>query len=262
MNNYDYEQFNSIIQLLYRDFYIFRQHFLHRLKMALYWVLITVWVTKMFLPSMGLINFGPFILISSAISFGLFVGMQNAMNLVDDITSNQAILYELTLPIPQWLIFLKIGLSNALQGLIISLSIIPCGMIVLMDPYPFLEFSLSKFIMIFLCSSFFYGGFSLILATTLKNMYQVDNVWLRIIFPLWYLGCWQFPWHILYKISPYLAYADLLNPMTYIMEGARSATINSATSLPFNFCCNMIILYALLAYWLGIRWMKKRLNCL
>ena len=260
-NTYD-EQAIIIKQLLSRDFYIFRQQFAHRLKMALYWVLITVFVANMFLPAMGLANFGPFLLISGAISYGLFVGMQNAMGLVEDITSDQAILYELSLPVPQWMIFLKIALSNALQALAISIAIVPFGLIVLMDLQPFPDFSLWKFITIFICASIFYGAFSLILATALKGMHQVDNIWLRIIFPIWYLGCYQFPWSTLYKLSPTAAYLDLLNPMTLIMEASRSATTNSAGSLSFLPCCIMILVYAVIATFVGIHWMQKRLDCL
>ncbi len=262
MNTTLNEQVRTIISLLHRDAYIFRHTFLHRLKMALYWVLITVFVTNMFLPSMGLHNFAPFILISSAISYGLFIGMQNAMNLVNDITSNQVILYELTLPVPQWMIFLKIIISNIIQAFLISISIVPCGLMILMNFYAFPAFSFIKFVAIFVCSSIFYGAFSLVLAHFLRNMSEVDNVWLRILFPLWYLGCFQFPWKTLYKISPYGAYADLFNPMTWIMEAARSATIDPTGSLPFWTSCGIILCYAGIAGWYGIRCIQRRLDCL
>jgi len=257
-----WQQIQTFTQLLHRDYYLFSKHFFHRLKMASYWVLLSTFVTKMFLPTMGLHDFGPFILISSTISYGLFTGMQNAMTLVEDITSDQAILYELTLPIPQWVIFLKIAVSNMLQGLTISLALIPCGLFVLADFHAFQDFSWIKFITIFVCANIFYGCFSLILATFLKSMSQVDNIWLRFLFPLWYLGCYQFPWHVLYKVSPTLAYLDFLNPMTFIMEGGRAATTHAATSLPFTWCCIMTLAYAMICCYLGIYWMKKRLNCL
>jgi len=256
------DQIIVLYQLLYRDYYIFRQHFLHRLKMASYWVLLSTFITKMFLPAMGLHNFGPFILISSAISYGLFIGMQNAMELINDITNDQAILYELTLPISQWLIFFKIALSNMLQGFAISLSLVPLGLIILMDFHAFKDFSCIKFITIFICASIFYGSFSLILASFLKNLSQIDDVWLRILFPLWYLGCYQFPWQTLYEISPTLAYLDLLNPITFIMEGARFATTHANGPLPFSFCCIMILFYAIISIIIGIHFMKKRLNCI
>lgn len=257
-----YQQAGVILQLLHRDFYIFKRSFLHRLRMALYWVVISVAIARMFLPSMGLDNFAPFILISSAISYGLFIVMQNAMNLVEDITENHAIAYELTLPVAQWLIFLKIMISNALQSFVISLSIVPCGLLLLMNSHAFPDFSCWKFILIFICASIFYGAFSLILAISLKDMSKVDNVWLRILFPIWYLGCFQFPWSVLYKVSPTLAYLDLCNPITYILEGGRSATINSSGSLPFMLCCTMILFFAAICSILGIHFMKKRLNCI
>lgn len=257
-----YDQITVFMQLLYRDYYIFRQQFLHRFKIACYWTLLSTFVTNMFLPSMGLCNFGPFILISSCISYGLFIGMQNAINLVDDITSDQAILYELTLPIPQWLIFFKIAISNMIQGFALSISMIPCGLIVLGNIYAFEHFSWIKCITIFVIANMFYGSFSLILATFLRNMEEIDNIWLRILFPVWYLGCYQFPWVTLHKVSPALGYLNFLNPLTFIMEGARAATISPVTSLRFEICCIMILCYAIIALYAGIVCMKKRLDCL
>lgn len=257
-----YDQLKVFQQLLYRDLYIFRQHFFHRLKISCYWVLISTFVTNLFLPAMGLHNFGPFILISSAISYGFFTSIQNTINLIEDITSDQAILYELSLPISQWAIFFKFAVSNMIQGLAISMSMVPFGLIILWNLYAFHDFSWFKFITIFIIANIFYGSFSLILAAFLKNIGEIDNIWLRIIFPLWYLGCYQFPWKTLYKISPVLAYLDFLNPLTFIMEGGRSATIDSINSLPFSICCIMILLYAAISCYVGIFWMKKRLDCL
>src|SRR3989339_279704 len=261
MNTNFLTQFMTFQQLLQRDWYLFKQTYVHKLKMALYWVLLSILITKLFLPSMGLQNYAPFVLISSAISYGFFIAMQNAVTMVEDITGNQAILYELSLPIPQWLIFFKFTLSTMLQSLIISLSIIPFGLMLIMDVHAFPDFSYIKFIAIFACSSIFYGSFALIFTSVLKNMHQIDNVWLRIIFPLWYLGCFQFPWKTLYEISPTLAYLDFLNPLTFIMEGGRSATIDSAGSLPFALCCIMILCYAAISCFAGIYSMKKRLDC-
>ncbi|MBV8661407.1 MAG: ABC transporter permease [Candidatus Dependentiae bacterium] len=251
-----------LIQLLQRDWYIFKQVYLHRVRMCLYWLLLTTFASNMFMPAMGLQNFGPFILIGSVISYGFFITMQNAIGLVEDITGNQAILYELSLPIPQWMIFLKFAITNMMQSFIISLTLLPFGLLVLMNPCPFPDFSFIKFITIFICSSIFYGSFGLIFTSVLKSMRQIDNVWLRIIFPMWYLGCWQFSWKTLYNVSPTLAYLDLLNPLTLIIEAGRSATTDNVGSLPFWPCCIVTLIYAAISCFVGIYWMKKRLDCL
>jgi len=257
-----YHNATIITQLLYRDFYIFRQSFLSKLEMSLYLILVPTFIAKFFLPSMGLHNFGPFILVGSIVSYGFFMCMNNAMSLIEDVMGSQAIEYELTLPIQQSLIFFKIALSTMLQSLIITLCLVPCGLFFITDSNPFPDLSITKLITILTCASIFYGSFSLILATFIKSMSQVDNVWLRIFFPIWYLGCFQFPWRTLYNISPEAAYANLLNPMTLIMEAGRSATINSAGSLPFGLCCVMILLYSTISCIIGIYWMRKRLDCI
>lgn len=257
-----YNQLIIIKELLMRDFFIFKQLYLHKMRIALSRIALLIFVAKMFLPSMGLHNYAPFILMSSAIGYGFFIAAFNAIDLVDDITDNQAILYELTLPIAQWMIFAKYVISTALQAFIISLSIIPCGLIILGTIQPFAQFSLIKFMTIFICASLFYGSFMLVFTSCIRTMLQVENVWLRLIFPMWYLGCFHFPWQTLFKISPTLAYLDLLNPMTFIMEGIRSTTISPAQSLPFAWCCCMILCYAMISFCFGVYWVKKRLDCL
>lgn len=257
-----YDQLIIIKQLLTRDFFIFKKVYLHKMRIALSRIVLLIFVAKMFLPSMGLQNYAPFLLISSAIGYGFFIAAFNAIDLVDDITDNQSILYELTLPVAPWVIFAKYAISTALQALVISLSILPCGLLVLGSIQPFLQFSLIKFITIFICAALFYGSFMLIFTSCIRTMLQVENVWLRLIFPMWYLGCFQFPWQTLHQISPMLAYLDLLNPMTFIMEGMRSATINPEGSLPFDICCLMILCYASISLYVGIYWMKKRLDCI
>jgi len=262
MNSNFSTAFQVFYKLLQRDWYTYRQAYPHRLKMALDWVLLVTLVSKLFMPALGLKDYGAFILITSAISYGLFIAMQNAIAMVDDITSHQAILYKLSLPIPQWAIFLKYAFSNMLQALLIMIGIMPFGMCVLMDIHAFPDFSCWKFIMIFLIAAIFYGAFSLIFSTILKNLYQIDNVWLRLIFPMWYLGGWQFSWKTLYNVSPTLAYLDFCNPMLFVFEAAKHATIDISGTLPFGFCCCMILFYAAIFGTLGICWMKKRLDCL
>lgn len=261
MTNFSTE-LSVLTQLLRRDWYLFRKTYFHRVKMCLYWLMPSTFTTKMFMPAMGLEDLGPFILISSIMSYGFFVVMQNAITLIEDVTGDQAILYELTLPIPQWMIFLKFAISNMVQAALISMTLLPFGLLALMDFSPYPHFSLIKFITIFTCSSIFYGFFSLIFATALKNMQQIDNVWLRIVFPMWYLGCWQFSWQTLYSISPTFAYINLCNPLTLIIEAGRSAALGSQGSLPFIPCCITVLIYAFLAGYAGIYCMKKRLNCI
>ena len=144
-------QIQIIIPLLQRDFFIFRQVYVHKMRIALLRIMLLVFVAKMFLPAMGLQNYGPFLLMSSAIGYGFFIAAYNAIDLFDDITDNQAILYELTLPVQQWMIFAKYAISTALQAFIVSLSIIPCGLLVLGNLQAFAQFSLLKFIMILIC---------------------------------------------------------------------------------------------------------------
>lgn len=258
----NHQQIDLLYQLLLRDFFIFKITYFHKLRIALIRFMLSIFVAKTLLPSMGLINYGPFILISSMTCYGFFIAAFQAIEMIYDLTEQQAIYYELTLPIKPLLILVKYSISTALQAAIISISLLPFGMIVLGTIHPFTCFSLLKFLLMLSAASIFYGSFMLILASITPTMLQVENLWLRLIFPMWYLGCFQFSWQSLYTVLPICAYLDCLNPMTWIMEGMRSATIQTTGPLPFYGCVCITLLYAALAFLIGSNWMKKRLDCL
>ncbi len=103
-------------------------------------------------------------------------------------------------------------------------------------------------------------GFALMVGSFVKNMSTIGSVWMRFIYPIWFLGGFQFSWTVLFKTSPKLAYLNLINPMTYIMEAIRGAILGQEGYLPFWPCTSMVILFAFACAWYGIVRLKKRLD--
>ena len=251
-----------VLQLLKRDFFVFQTNFKDKLLNCLIWATLNTVVFHFIMPEAGLVNFGEFILISGAASWGLFAVMDNVAVIIGDIIGDKAIFYELTLPIPHWLVFVKIAISNTLQSFLFALFIIPIGKICLWNSLSFPYLSIMKLLFILFLGNLFYGFFSLMLASATKNLHKIDNIWLRVIFPLWFLGGYQFSWKMLYNISPFLGYVNLLNPLTYALEGARSAGLNPELSLPYWYCCIALIVFTIIAGFIGIKVFKKRLDCI
>lgn len=77
------------------------------------------------------------------------------------------------------------------------------------------------------------------------------NLWTRRIDFFYVMSSAFFPWQSVYEFSPNIAYIMLLNPITYAMEGMRTALFNTPTPLPLWVCFSMLIFFIIMAsFWL------------
>lgn len=248
--------------LLRRDFAVFLPDYKDRFINGLAWIVLVIGVFEYVMVQAGLEAYGVFIAVSSIGCWGIFNVMNSASDMIADLEGDRSITYYLTLPIPQWVIFARIALSNALQAMSISVLFIPIAKLFLWNRFDLSLVNWPHFITVFVSAYLFYGFFSLFLASCVKNFKTIENVWMRIVWPIFYLGCYQFRWIYLYKVSPVLAYLSFLNPMIFIMEGIRAATLGPVDSLPLWPCVGAIIVFTVFFGWLGIYRLKKRLDCL
>jgi len=130
------------------------------------------------------------------------------------------------------------------------------------DHFDLAAFSFFKFLLIFLLASLFYGAYTIFIVTRVSEMTQIGNVWMRFVYPLWFLGGYQFSWKSLQSLAPTLAYVNLLNPMIYIMEGTRAAVLGQEGYLNFWLCAGMITLFYAISVIAGIVLLKRRLDVL
>jgi len=252
----------SFCALMHRDLVIFFATCKDRLINAVVWGVLTVLVFEYIMPQMGMPGMGSFMASGAIASWGFAEVTENISRFIADLEGERSISYYLTLPMPQWAVFVRLALSNAFQALFIAIFFIPLFKIILWNSFGLDQFSLFKFIVIFLLSHLFYGFFSLCLGAQVKSLDLMGNVWMRIVFPLWWIGCYQFTWKALYQAHPWLALINLLNPLVYIFEGTRAALIGQKEYLDFWFCCLALIAMTLIAGLFGIQKLKKRLDCL
>ena len=248
--------------LIYHDMRVFRAAFFDRLINAAIWISLNVVVFQYIFSKMGMsTNYGAFMACGNIMSNGLFDIMGNVARFVSDIEGDKTIGYELTLPLPHWLVMFRIAISNALQAMSVGIFILPLAKIFLWNQLLFTNTSWAKFALIFIIAHLLYGYFSLCIASYMKNLWGIENIWTRVIFPLWWLGGFQFSWKTLFGISPQFAYISLLNPLTMCFEGMRGAVLGQEEYLPFWGCFFALVVWTVIVGYIGTKRMMKRLDC-
>ena len=249
-------------QLLIRDLVIFIPQYKDSLLNTLIWHMLTIGIFTYIMPSLGLAEFGTFIVITNIASSGFFNTTENVAGLLSDLTGDRAISYYLTLPIPQWMIFVQIAIANALKSLSIAIIMLPAGLLVLGNLHAFPYFCWWKFALILTLGNLFFGFFALIITAFTKNIHTMNNAWLRVVFPLWYLGGSTYPWMKMHAVSPWFGNLMLVNPLTHVLEGTRATALDPALSLPFWSCVIVVIFYIIIMGYIGTTQLMKRLDCL
>ena len=253
-------QLHVLSQLLKRDFTVFVNHAINNTINMLCWVVLSLIVYQFIMPELGCTYGGDFLLVSCVISRAFFGVMDGVCTIVADLDGDKTITYDMTLPISHAMLFIKIAISNAMHACLISLLILPIGKLILWNYLAFPFLSIPKFLLIIFLSSSFAGFFSLWIIGITKNIMQIEDVWQGILFPLFALGGFQFTWKAMYTVSPIMSYINCINPVMYMFEGIRSATLDPSLSISFWLCCLMLILFTIPMGCIGIYLLKRRLD--
>ena len=249
--------------LLWRDLLLFLKNFKNFSLNSLIWVLLTVGVSVYFLPKFGIETwYGSFILSGSVASVGFMESMFNAELFVIDLQGWNQISYDLILPINQKLVLVQRAILFALRSAFLAFPVLPVGKILFWNHIDLSNFSFFKFSLIFCLVNLMYGFMAIWLISFIVDMDHISNVWLRVFFPMWFLGCYQFPLVSMCEVSIYLGYAALLSPVLYAMEGLRTAIIGMSGSLNIWLCVFMILAFSAVFCWRGISLLMRRLDCI
>lgn len=256
----------SILKALFiRDIFVHNAQIIRRMIDAIVWSVSITVVAQYLLPSFGMSSsYGSFLIVANVGLWGLFEINTQLAEFLMEIEEGQGISYFLTLPITTNFIFIKYALGYAYRSWIVSLMVLPVGLCIIpnLNHFSFSFFAMLKFLFLHALANIFYGFFCLYTASLSPNASYITTIRSRFIFPLWTFGCTNFSWNMLYKVWPLGAYINLLNPMTYILEGLRSTLLPEFDSLNYWVCVGSTLLFILLFGYLSIKHLKKRLNCL
>ena len=248
--------------VIHHDMMLFRQDFANNVinVFAVRGVMAAIY--QYIMPLMGLNNYGIFMAVTDLAHTGYFRSIGMITYLVGDMQGDQTISFYLTLPFPQSYVFITMALSYAIRTMILSLMLLPFMKIVLGAAFVLAKVSWVKFAIIFFVAHIFFGFMALFFASILHRLEYLDNIWVRIMLPLWMTGCHLFPWKVAYALSPWLGYALLCNPLTACLEGFRGALLGYDNYLPFYFCVTVLLVSIVLFGYSAIRNLKRRLDCL
>jgi len=182
------------------------------------------------------------------------------MHLVSDFEGDRVVSFYATLPMPTYLVFIRFFVYYAFNAMTMCLFVLPICKGLFWSQLDLTRISIPKFLLAFLLVNLFYGAYTIWIASRVPTTQKIGNVWMRFVFPLWFLGAFQFSWKVLYSIFPLGACLNLLNPMVYVQEIMRSAILGAEGYLPFFASAGMLCFFICLFLAWGIARLKKRLD--
>src|SRR5581483_9408399 len=135
---------NTTLWLLWRDVSILRKGLLNTLIDSLIMPASLIIIGGYILPYMGMPDsYGSFMVVGSIMMmcFGSACWL-GAGPLVADLETDRAITYELTLPLPSWLVTVKTACGFALRGALVNLMTLPFGKLILGSKFDMSQFCL------------------------------------------------------------------------------------------------------------------------
>lgn len=227
---------------------------------ALLWGGMTLIVMAHVMPVLGLKGFGLF---QAATIFVGVVGFEiyhQLFLLVMNVENRSHLFYLFTLPVPVWIVFLQKIIFYTLNGLILSLLMIPLSKIILWDQMNLTTIAWGKLFLILVVTSFFFSCLLLLLFSRAQKTEQVEHLFMRMLFPLWFLGGFQFSWKTVYDLNPYVGYLGLISPYTYAHEAARVAVLGQQNFLSFWLCIIVLLIGSVVFGILGYFGVKRNLD--
>ena len=196
-------------------------------------------------------------LIVGAVGFEIYAQI---FLLVSDLEGENHLSYYFILPLPNWLVFIKMATMYTINGCFLGLLVLPVLKLILGSSLSLTQIHWPFFLLALIITNIFFSFFAFLLTSVIKNVEQCENVMMRILFPLWFFGGFSFSYKIALSISPVLAYVSLISPYTFATEAVRSSALNSLDYLPIQLSLSvLIILFIVSGYW-GIKRLKRKID--
>jgi ABC-2 type transport system permease protein len=248
-------------ELIKSDLLIFKQVVVNKLIDLTIWVILTTVVTAYIMPYFGLKNdFGVFQFAGIIAAVGLFELYSSIIEFLQDLEGDRVINYHLTLPIPSWVAIISKATYYFVIYFMLTMLMLPIGKLTLWNQLDLTQIFYSKLFLALIFQCLFYASFVILVSSIIKSMTNIGSVWSRFVFPMWFMGGFQFSWFALYNVSPTLAYINLLNPMIYITESTRVAILGQQDYINFWVCLLAIFIFSIVCLIIGIKKLKKRLD--
>jgi ABC-2 type transport system permease protein len=256
--NIDFDIFKQLVQLKFTNV---RQVLFDKFINFYIWAGCSMLVSGYLMQSFGLkADFGPFQLGGILASVGIFELYGNAVTFVSDLEGDCTIAYYLTLPTHTATVLCSHIFYYATIGTVMSIATLPLAKLILWNKLSLLAIAWPNLLFFIMLINIFCATTTLLLSAFIPSMDKFDILWVRIMFPLWFLGGFQFSWNSVHLTAPILSYLLLLNPITYMSEGVRAALLGQNGSINFWICCVVLLMMFIgVAFW-SYKALKKRLD--
>lgn len=253
MNSSFKNSFSTFLALTNRDLKVFSQELADTIIDGIILIITEVLMFGYLLPLMGMPkeDIAP-MYIGSIIFLLFFLGENLSLKHVFDLKHARYIDYQLTLPFSYHWLFFHYIVSFIIETIIISLPLLIFGIWLLGSNFALLSINWFAALYMYLISLIFFSIFFLYLSFAYSFEWFMDNVWPRILSPLYGFGCTVFYWKQVKAISPFLSFLCLLNPLTYISEGIRSALLGDPKFIPAPLCFFILLFFTFFIY-LGLQ---------
>lgn len=247
--------------LLREDFVFFKQKIADKIINAVFWVVPTTTVAHHILPCLGLPKtFGVFLAMGTIAACGFFETIKQMTLVLKDFENENKTSYYLTLPLPNWLLWIRTGLYFTANSLFISVASFLACKAILWNHLNFQTINYLELITALIAVNFFSGFFTLFLISITKNVDTIRNTTMRLLYPLWILGAFYYSWKEINTCYPWLGNLLLFNPYTYATEAIRAAVLGHHGYLPFWYCIGALTLFGIFFALFGITKLRQRLD--
>ena len=246
-------------KLVKTQFYIASRQLFGNAANLYIWAFCSLVIMGYVMQQFGLASdYGCFQLATVLGTVGLFQVYGNSFRAMVDFEGDRHIGYYLTLPVIPSVVWCSMICTYTLIGIILTILMLPLGKLLLFNSFSLAQVSWIKFAIILVLANIFFGVFTIAVTAHVGAMSKMENVWSRFIFPLWFLGGFQFSWASIYGLSQPLAYALLCNPILFVMEGMRAALLGQGDCLPWGVCCLVLCGFTIIG-WIYAQYKMKRL---
>lgn len=255
--------FITFFSLIQRDLRVFLPDLRRNVINASIFIFLTSFTYQYIMPLEGIQGqYGIITACGGIVAWGMFAARSKVGFLVRDITGFRTLDFFLTLPLPQWAVFVALAFATALRPILVVIGTFPVIKLLFWDTLLLSHIAWLKFITILVLINIFYGFAVLWFTACCDTVGSIQNLWMRMVFPLWWVGGYGFIWKTFYSVSPAGACIGLLNPLVYGYEGLRGAVLGQAGYINFWYCAGALILASIMVGYIGTRRMMARLDCL
>lgn len=198
--------------------------------------------------------------LGSILNLFVQLGYALVLKIAFDLNANRFIDYHLTLPLPKKWLFASYIISHMIETAIVTIPLIFGGIVCLQQYIPLANINLLGFCAIFFAMLAFLSTFFFMLGYSFKLSWILDNIWPRILVPMWLFSAGLVPFKKVFAWWPNLGYVFLISPITYIAEGLRSTLIGGSDYIAWHYCVVPLACWTVINLMLLTNRIYKRLD--